>query len=296
MSSIVSADPFRCRMWSLHDRLQKHVSEDNCREEIHSFKEYGQLVPVLGRTLQGDPGADIELIYGARRLFVARHIKTALLVELRELSDREAIIAMDVENRQRQDLSPYERGLSYARWLRAGYFRSQHDLARALGLSASQVSRLLKLARLPSVIVEAFGSAVDIHEGWGSDLVDAIEDPARRTAAIRTARTINAAFPRPAASEVYRQLLASSARGRKLKALAHDQVVNGEDGTPLFRVRHQRNSIALVLPHEKVSHRCLEAIEDAVARIMDRPDGAATYSSTAPRLSTDTGPMLRVRA
>ena len=40
------------------------------------------------------------------------------------LTDQEAIIAMDIENRQRADTSPYERGVAYARWLNAGYFNA----------------------------------------------------------------------------------------------------------------------------------------------------------------------------
>src|SRR5262245_57838727 len=143
MKSIVSVNPFRCRMWALHDRLETHVTEDTCRAEIESISKHGQLVPVLGRPLRQDPDYEVELIYGARRLFVARLINQPLLVELRELSDRDAIVAMDVENRLRQDISPYERGRSYARYLQSGFFKSQDEIARSLKISASQVSRLL---------------------------------------------------------------------------------------------------------------------------------------------------------
>lgn len=81
----------------------------------------------------------------ARLLFVARHLNAQLLVGKRPMSDLEAIVAIDIENPQRVDVSPYERGLSFAQWLRAGYFNSQDDIARALQISASQVSRLLRL-------------------------------------------------------------------------------------------------------------------------------------------------------
>src|SRR4030088_270940 len=156
MPSVISVSPFRCRMWALHDRIDTYVNETTCKMEIDSFHRHGQLVPVLGRPVRGDPDYDMELIYGARRLFVARHINVALMVEVRDLSDRDAIVAMDIENRQRKDVSPLERGLSYARWLRSGYFKSQDDIAQNLKISSSQVSRMLKLARLPSAIVGAF--------------------------------------------------------------------------------------------------------------------------------------------
>jgi ParB family chromosome partitioning protein len=225
-------------------------------------------VPVLGRPLHDDPTHDIELVYGARRLFVARHLNKPLAVELREISDREAIVAMDVENRQRADISPYERGMSYARWLRSGYFNSQDELASALKISSSQVSRLLKLARLPAVIVSAFASPVQICEGWGLDLIDALDDPERRQRTVNKARALGNIFPRLSAREVYQQLRAASAVGRKPKRGAHDEVVKDLMGAPLFRIRQHANSIAVLLPVEKTSAQTLENIRSALRNIM----------------------------
>jgi hypothetical protein len=74
VQQIVSANPFRCRMWDLHDRLEHLIVEDNCREEISSVSRHGQQVAPLGRRLRGDPDHDVELICSARRLFVARHL------------------------------------------------------------------------------------------------------------------------------------------------------------------------------------------------------------------------------
>lgn len=266
--SIISVNPFRCRMWPLHDRLETHVSEETCRVEIESFLKHGQLVPVLGRALRGDPDYDVELIFGARRLFVARHINRPLAVELREMSDREAIVAMDIENRQRLDISPYERGLSYARWLRGGHFRSQDDLARDLKVSSSQVSRMLKLARLPSAIVSAFNSPADICEGWGLELMEALDDPQRREATLQQARQIAANDGKPPCREVYRQLLAASAPGRRLRVSRHDEVVRDTAGAPLFRIRHQRASVAVLLPVRAVSADSLQRIRVAITAIL----------------------------
>jgi ParB family chromosome partitioning protein len=255
-------------MWSLHDRIETYITEETCRAEIDSFMKHGQLVPVLGRALRGVPNYDIELIYGARRLFVARHINTPLKVEVRELSDREALIAMDIENRQRTDISPYERGLSYASWMRSGHFQSQDDIARALKISSSQVSRLLKLARLPTVIVDAFASPAEICEGWGLDLMDALEDPERRPAVIRRARAIGTLMPRPCGREVYRQLLIVPAMRAKLKPRVCAEIVKDAQGTPLFRVRQQTSSVAIVVPMTRMSTRALEQIRESVAEIL----------------------------
>jgi ParB family chromosome partitioning protein len=269
MVDIVEVSPFRCRVWHLHERLEEYVSEQTCEAEIRSFEERGQLVPAIGRRLVGDHDHDIEIICGLRRLFVARYLNKPLTVDLRQISDAEGFLAMDVENRQRKEVSPYERGLCYARWLRSGQFQSQEDLARALKISASQVSKLLKLARLPSVIVNAFGNAAEIREGWGGEVFDALDDARKRPALIRTARELSAMNPRPAAEKVYRHLLMASTSGRKPRMGDHDQVVKGEDGLALFRVRRQINSVALILPLEKISARSLQEIQDAVAGILE---------------------------
>jgi ParB family transcriptional regulator, chromosome partitioning protein len=268
MHQVIPVNPFKCRVWQLHDRLEHEITEETCRAEMESFREHGQLVPALGRRLCGDPKYEVELIYGARRLFVAQRLNKPLLVQLRELSDRDGIIAMDIENRLREDISPYERGLSYARWLRIGYFKSQDDIAVALGLSSSQVSRLLRLARLPAVVVQAFRSATDICENWGLDLMDALEDPAKRSATIRAARALSMSPRRPPSVEVYRRLLRSAIRGYKPNALKRDRVVLGEDGRPLFRVRYQNKSIVLILPTDKVSNKSLEEIEAVLNDIL----------------------------
>jgi ParB family transcriptional regulator, chromosome partitioning protein len=268
MPSITMMNPFRCRMWEFHDRLEAHISEATCRSEIASFSTHGQFVAALGRSLKGDASHDVELITGARRLFVARHLNKPLAVELRPLSDKEALIAMDTENRLRKDISPYERALSYSRWLRSGLFDSQEDIARALKISPSQVSRVLQLAQLPTVIVEAFDNPTEIRENWGRSLLARLEVPSTRTALVETARSLIAKSERRPVNEVYRKLLAASAKGRKLKPRHHDVVVRAENGATLFRIRHQRDSVALLLPLENVAERTLRDISDAVAAIL----------------------------
>jgi ParB family chromosome partitioning protein len=270
MPHIVSVSPFRCRVWDFHDRLEHLIVEGTCRAEINSFSKHGQLVATLGRPVRGNPDYDIELICGARRLFVARHLNVQILVELREMTDRAAVIAMDVENRQRQDVSPYERGLSFARSLRAGHFESQDELARALKISQSQVSRLLTLARLPSIVVNAFPNPLEIREGWGPDLTAALQDVRKRDATIACARALAATAPRPSAVEVYQQLVSASVAGRKPRTGSYDEVVRDIDGTLLFRIRSQEKAIALLLPRDRISQETLNAIRDAVRDTLKR--------------------------
>ncbi len=289
---VVEVNPFRCRVWHLHERMEEYVSEKTCEAEIRSFEERGQLIPAIGRRIVGDADHDMEIICGLRRLFVARHLNVPLAVDVREMSDREGFIAMDIENRQRKEVSPYERGHSYARWLRSGNFQSQEDLARALRMSPSQISRLLRLARLPSVIISAFGSGADIREGWAAELSDALEDTSKRAALIKVARDIAASHPRPQPQDIYRQLLQSSVSGRRPRASSHDQVVKSEDGVALFRVRRHVDSVVLILPIEALSARLLQRIEDAVAHLLK--DSAAHPRTGEARVDHPPRPLMSV--
>jgi ParB family chromosome partitioning protein len=255
-------------MWDLHDRIEHYVDESTCRGEIESFRKHGQLVPVLGRPLKNDAEHDVELIYGARRLFVARHLNCSLLAEIREISDTQAIIAMDIENRHRLDVSPYERGISYARWLRGGHFKSQDELAHALRVSPSLVSRHLALAKLPSAIVAAFVSPKDICETWGLELAEAGSDRARKSQMCERARTISALQNKPPPREIYKQLLTAVAPGRKVRARTRDEVVCGSDAKPLFRIRHQTSTLAILLARQQVSASHMEQIRDFLTTLM----------------------------
>ena len=283
MSEIVSVNPFRCKLWDLHDRIEHLISEDTCRAEISSFSEHGQLIPAVGRPLRGDPNYDVELICGARRLFVARHLNANLLVEVREMTDRAAVIARDIENRQRQDISPYERGLSFARCLHEGCFETQEDLAKALKISQSQVSRLLTLARLPSVVVNAFGNPLEIREGWGTELMAALQDKNERDATFARARSLARLSPRPSAIEVYQQLVAAPVAGRKVRSTLHDEVVTDVDGSPLFRIRTREKAIAVLLPRDEVSQETLSAVRDAVRKVLRRKDGHLAAAKLLPQ-------------
>lgn len=283
MPSITQMNPFRCRMWEFHDRLEGHISEKSCRAEIASFTAHGQVVAALGRPLRGDPDHDVELITGARRLFVARHLNKPLAVEVRALSDREALIAMDAENRLRRDVSPYERALSYAQWIRSGHFKSQDDIAHALKISPSQVSRVLRMAQLPAVLVAAFDDPTEIREQWAARLLARLEDPATRQSLLDAARTLRSRAGRRTGQDTYRQLLAATAKGRKLAPRSHDIIVRGTRGAPLFRIRQQRDSVALLLPLDAVAERTLRDIADAVAGILQAAISQVVDSAPAVR-------------
>ena len=260
MREIISVDPFKCRLWNEHVRLYECVTPENCQAEIHSFSDHGQLIPTLARPLQNDPQYQVEIICGARRLFVARLLRKPLVVELREMSDREAIIALNMENQQRRGLSAYDLGCCYQSWLRGRYFDSQEQMARALGVTQAQVSRLVKLAQLPPVLVNAFERPDHVCETWGLELYESWQDPVKRRGLLRRARALVNLTPRPPPLKVYQELINGSARARSSGKRTRDEIVTDLHGVPAFRIRFQPRTIALLFPTETIPSDALPQI------------------------------------
>jgi ParB-like chromosome segregation protein Spo0J len=213
------------------------------------------------------------LIYGARRLFTAQQLGVDLLVDVRDIDDRAALIEMDIENRPREDISPYERGVNYGRWLRAGYFKNQMELAKELGISEARVSRLLKYSQLPAVVVAVFDSVRDIREEWAVRLANKCRDPKQRSDIMRRARE-RAAAPRKNSPQCIFEALLRGATAKTIKESSRDEVIRGSNGKSLFRIAVHAKTLHVVLPRAEVSPEILEDITRAVAAALERQSSA----------------------
>ncbi|WP_118134571.1 ParB/RepB/Spo0J family partition protein [Oceanicella sp. SM1341] len=164
-------DPARCRMWERHNRAYGLLTEENCADLIQGIRAQGQQeFPAIVRRVTGEEGVDYEVICGARRHFAISWLRAnnypgfRYLVEVRELSDEEAFRLSDIENRDREDLSDYERAIDYARALDLYYDGRQKAMAQRLDVSEGWLSRFLQLARLPEEIVSAWPSVRELRE------------------------------------------------------------------------------------------------------------------------------------
>lgn len=110
--------------------------------------------------------ARYEIVFGHRRHEACRQLNLPVLAMVDNLNDKALFVEMDRENRVRADLSPWEQGVMYARALDKGLFASARQLAAALGVDASNLGKALALARLPTPIIEAFSSPLDIQYRW----------------------------------------------------------------------------------------------------------------------------------
>jgi len=111
-----------------------------------------------------------EILFGHRRHRACLELGLPVLATIDNgaIGDLELFTAMDRENRERADLSPYEQGHMYRKALDAGLFPSNRRLAEALGVSHTWVNKVLMVADLPPAVLECFESPIVVqhkHEG-----------------------------------------------------------------------------------------------------------------------------------
>ena len=155
--------PDRVRMWKEHNRRYDLLNESRCADLLESFTRTGrQEFPAVVRKLTGEEGVDFELICGARRHWTAGHLGWDLLVEVRELTDRQAFTLQDLENRDREDISDYERATDYRHALGKYFNSNQAQMAQFLEIDRSNFKKFLDLADLPKSIVGAYDDLRDL--------------------------------------------------------------------------------------------------------------------------------------
>jgi ParB family transcriptional regulator, chromosome partitioning protein len=212
--------PERCRIWALHNRRYDMLSPENCADLIEGFRtKGGQEFPAIVRMVRENDQYDYEVICGARRHWTATHLKMDLLIEERELTDEEAFVLSDKENRDRKDISDYERALDYLHALDLYYGGVQSRMAQIIGMDPSVLSRYLDVARLDQSIVAAVADVREISRNQVRELKVVMEPGAKltkpqadqnRDAILERARELAAEEVKRPALDVFRALMAAA--------------------------------------------------------------------------------------
>lgn len=189
-------DPAICRMWDRHNREYSLLNEENCRDLIDGIRAQGQQeFPAIVRRLEGGDQA-YEVICGARRHFAVSWLRAnnypqfRYLVEVRDLTDEEAFRLADIENRDRDDISDYERARDYAQAIELYYGGKQKAMAARLEVSEAWLSRYLALAKLPDEVIAAFASIRDLRESHARTLKPLLVKPQDRKVVLAEAGAI----------------------------------------------------------------------------------------------------------
>lgn len=185
------------------------------------------------------PPIRFEIVFGHRRHRACLELGLSVAAVVQSMSDQELFEEMDRENRTHQPLSPFEQGCMFKAALDGGLYASARALAAALNVDTSIVSKALSIARLPSQVVQAFASPLDIQYRWAGPLNEASRrEPA---ALIARAEFIRGDTSRNSAVKVFQRLVAP-----KIPSSEISKRIGGRYGHASMEVDH-RGRLAVVI-------------------------------------------------
>ena len=149
--------------------------------------------------------AVFEIAFGHRRHRACLELGIPVAAIVEELDDAQLFAEMERENRERQNLSPWEQGVMYKRALDEGLFPSLRKLAAAIGVQSGNVSTAIQLASLPENVVTAFPSPMSLQFRWAVALKAAIDQNPDGVRGL--AQDLAAMEPRLAAKTVFDRLI-----------------------------------------------------------------------------------------
>jgi ParB family chromosome partitioning protein len=212
---VVLLDPAKVRpsKWkNRHELAYQTRSFLDLKDEIAAAGVNAQ--PIKVRPIPPAAGAapeaqEYELVFGRRRHRACLELGLQVAAIIDSLSDIDSFKAMVRENRNREDLSPWEAGEMYRDALERGLFASRRQLAMALEIDPGNLTRMLQLAMLPPEVISAFPSPLDLQFRWAQPLDEAVaKDPG---GVVARAKELAGMDPRPSAKDVFEALSAVGA-------------------------------------------------------------------------------------
>lgn len=275
-------DPARVRVWKGNARFQVQLSESNCRDLIDSIvAEGGQKVAVVVRHVNDDPAYDYELIAGTRRHFAISWLRansypdTKLLAQVADLDDEAAFRLADIENRARKDISDIERARNYADALSQHYGGKAIRMAERLKLSKGWLSKMLKAATIPDVVLGAFANIHELTLNPAYKLACAMDNNVHAKAICKEAELITAenaqavatGAPALPGNSVLRRLSAATTIAPTSTSKFHMEI-GGAHGRPILTVKSvNRHGVTLHLP--LASGASDDEVSDALRKVLD---------------------------
>lgn len=131
------------------DQPRRAFDEEKLQELADSIKEHGLLQPILVKP----DGNRYHIVAGERRYRASRLAGldriNCIVKSCTELEMTERAL---IENIQRDDLSPVEEGMAYARLI-SEYGMTQEQVAKRVGKARSTITNLLRVTQLPEEIL-----------------------------------------------------------------------------------------------------------------------------------------------
>ncbi len=152
---VIELDPNEVDASFVADRLSQDDAEFQAL--VQAIRDRGQDSPILVRRHPADE-ARYQVAFGHRRVRAAHVLGRKVRAVVKQLSDRDLVLAQGQENSARANLSFVERSLFARRLEEIG--QDRETIMSALGVDKTVVSRMISVVRkLPIDLIEAIGAA-----------------------------------------------------------------------------------------------------------------------------------------
>ncbi len=184
--TIVELDPKLIDPSFLKDRLERDETEFASLKK--ALQNEGQNSPILVRPHPQAAGRYM-VVFGAQRRQAAEELGVKVRAVIKEISDRDHVVAQGQENANRANLSFLERALLASSIVNANYDDDNATVLSALAIDKATLSKMLSVAGISQPILDALGAARAVGRDRWYELKTLLDRPANKTKAMELIET-----------------------------------------------------------------------------------------------------------
>lgn len=184
--TIVELDPAMIDDSFAKDRfsLESEDYQEELEKVVSAVRERGQDTPVLVRPHPQQPGRYM-LVFGHLRRLTAVRLGRKVRAVVKEMTDREHVIAQGQENNGRANTSFIEKAVFAADIVNRHFDDDNSTVMAALGADKSTLSKMLAVAGLPDALLRGIGRATRVGRDRWYDLKLLLDKPSNLDAALK---------------------------------------------------------------------------------------------------------------
>ncbi|UFW92215.1 plasmid partitioning protein RepB (plasmid) [Bradyrhizobium barranii] len=175
--TVVELEPELIEASFVRDRRSDDEGDFNLLME--RIRERGQDSPILVRPNPKSAGRYM-VVFGHRRWKVAQALGRKVRAVVKDIEDREHVLALGQENAARADIPFIDRALFAADVVRLHYDDDNATILSALSIDRTTLSKMLSVAGLPSPILQAIGQAKNVGRDRWYELKLLLDSPANQ--------------------------------------------------------------------------------------------------------------------
>jgi len=184
--TIVELDPDLIDASFAKDRfsLESEDYQEELDRVVEAVRERGQDTPILVRPHPQQSGRYM-LVFGHLRRLTAARLGRKVRAVIKDMTDREHVIAQGQENNGRANTSFIEKAVFAADIVNRKFDDDNSTVMAALGADKSTLSKMLAVAALPPTLLQAIGRATRVGRDRWYDLKLLLDKPSTLDAALQ---------------------------------------------------------------------------------------------------------------